>query len=201
MMTQPYPKTPLTEVHRLPKRAAYDRETVHAILDEALVCHIGFTTDEGQPVVLPTAFARLGETIVVHGSVISRMMKVLAGGVPLCLTVSLIDGLVLAKSAFHHSMNYRSVAVFGTATPVTDPAAKEAALRGLTEKLAPGRWDALRPVRAKEVKATTVLELPLVQVVAKTRSGPPVDDAEDLSWPIEAGVLPLRLTVGDFIPG
>ena len=201
MMTQPYPKTPLTEVHRLPKRAAYDRETVHAILDEALVCHIGFTTDEGQPVVLPTAFVRLGETIVVHGSVISRMMKVLAGGVPLCLTVSLIDGLVLAKSAFHHSMNYRSVAVFGTATPVTDPAAKEAALRGLTEKLAPGRWDALRPVTAKEVKATTVLELPLVQVVAKTRSGPPVDDAEDLSWPIEAGVLPLRLTVGDFIPG
>ncbi|TDP46000.1 pyridoxamine 5'-phosphate oxidase family protein [Zavarzinia compransoris] len=196
----PFPKTERTEVRRLPKRAAYDHETVHAILDEALVCHIGFTTAGGQPVVLPTAFVRLGDRIVVHGSVISRMMKVLAGGVPLCLTVSLVDGLVLAKSAFHHSMNYRSVTVFGTATVVTDPAAKAAALHGLTEKLAPGRWDALRPVTAKEVKATTVLELPLTEAVAKVRSGPPVDDAEDLSWPVAAGVVPLRLQAGDLIP-
>ncbi len=141
-----FPRTPRNTVRRLPARAAYDRASVEAILDEGLVAHIGFVGDSGQPFVIPTAYARLGDRVVIHGSVISRMMKVLSTGVPMCLTVTLLDGVVLARSAFHHSMNYRSVTVFGEARLVTDPDAKELALKGLTDKLTSGgRWDALRP--------------------------------------------------------
>lgn len=195
-----YTKTDRTRLHRLPKRGSYDKATVHAIIDEALIAHVGFCAPDGRPVVLPTAIARIGETLIVHGSVISRMMKTLAGGVPLCLTVTHVDGLVLAKSAFHHSTNYRSVTVFGQARVIEAPAAKEAALRALTDHLAPGRWDHLRPVTAKEVKATTALEIDLVEAVAKVRSGPPVDDAEDLDWPVFAGVVPLRLARDEPVP-
>ena len=198
--TRPFPRTVRNTVRRLPARAAYDRNTVEAILDEGLVAHIGFVGDNGQPFVLPTAYARLGDKVIVHGSVISRLMKVLSTGVPLCLTVTLIDGLVLARSAFHHSMNYRSVTVFGEARLLTDPAEKEAALKGLTDKLTNGgRWDALRPVTIKEVAATTVLALPLAEAVAKTRSGPPKDDADDMNWPVWAGVVPLTLVRGEAI--
>lgn len=193
-----YPVTERTRVRRLPARAAYDHATVEAILDEGLIAHVGFAGDNGQPFVLPTAYARDGDKVIIHGSVISRMMKVLSTGVPMCLTVTLLDGLVLARSAFHHSMNYRSVMIFGEARLVSDPAAKEAALKALTDKLTNGgRWDALRPVTRKEVAATTVLELPLAEAVAKARSGPPKDDAEDLDWPVWAGVVPMALTRGD----
>lgn len=198
--SETYPITANTRLRRLPKRGSHDHATVHAILDEALVAHIGFAGAAGQPVVLPTAFARRDDAVIIHGSVVGRMMKTLAEGVPMCLTATLLDGMVLAKSAFHHSMNYRSVTVFGCARLVTDPGAKEAALRALTERLTPGRWDALRPVTAKEVAATTVLELPLLEAVAKVRSGPPIDDAEDLDWPVFAGVVPLSLVAGDPIP-
>lgn len=200
MTDKTFPKTENTRLRRLPKRGSYDRATVHAIIDEAMIAHVGFSAPDGQPVVLPTAVARVGETLIIHGSVISRMMKTLAGGVPLCLTVTHVDGVVLAKSAFHHSMNYRSVTVFGRARTIEDPAAREAALRALTDHLAPGRWDLLRPVTAKEVKATTVLEIPLVEAVAKVRSGPPVDDAEDLDWPVFAGVVPVKLVKGEPVP-
>lgn len=200
MTDKTFPKTENTCLRRLPKRGSYDRATVHAIIDEAMIAHVGFSGPDGQPVVLPTAVARVGETLIIHGSVISRMMKTLAGGVPLCLTVTHVDGVVLAKSAFHHSMNYRSVTVFGRARTIEDPAAREAALRALTDHLAPGRWDLLRPVTAKEVKATTVLEIPLVEAVAKVRSGPPVDDAEDLDWPVFAGVVPVKLVKGEPVP-
>lgn len=200
MTDKTFPKTENTRLRRLPKRGSYDRATVHAIIDEAMIAHVGFSGPDGQPVVLPTAVARVGETLIIHGSVISRMMKTLAGGVPLCLTVTHVDGVVLAKSAFHHSMNYRSVTVFGRARTIEDPAAREAALRALTDHLAPGRWDLLRPVTAKEVKATTVLEIPLVEAVAKVRSGPPVDDAEDLDWPVFAGVVPVKLVKGEPVP-
>ncbi|RJF87198.1 pyridoxamine 5'-phosphate oxidase family protein [Oleomonas cavernae] len=196
--TSTFPRTPRNTVRRLPARAAYDRNSVAAILDEGLVAHIGFAGDRGQPFVLPTAYARLGDKVIVHGSVISRMMKVLSTGVPMCLTVTLIDGLVLARSAFHHSMNYRSVTVFGEAVLVTDPGEKAAALKGLTDKLTNGgRWDDLRPVTSKEVAATTVLALPLAEAVAKSRSGPPKDDAEDMNWPVWAGVVPLSLVKGE----
>lgn len=200
MTDKTFPKTENTRLRRLPKRGSYDRATVHAIIDEAMIAHVGFSGPDGQPVVLPTAVARVGETLIIHGSVISRMMKTLAGGVPLCLTVTHVDGVVLAKSAFHHSMNYRSVTVFGRARTIEDPTAREAALRALTDHLAPGRWDLLRPVTAKEVKATTVLEIPLVEAVAKVRSGPPVDDAEDLDWPVFAGVVPVKLVKGEPVP-
>ncbi|MCF4166636.1 pyridoxamine 5'-phosphate oxidase family protein [Zavarzinia compransoris] len=198
--SETFPVTENTRLRRLPRRGSYDHAAVHAILDEALVAHVGFIGSAGQPVVLPTAFARRGDVVILHGSVVGRLMKTLAEGVPLCLTVTLLDGLVLAKSAFHHSMNYRSVTVFGHARLVTGANEKEAALRALTERLTPGRWDALRPVTAKEVAATTVLELPLLEAVAKTRSGPPVDDAEDLDWPVFAGVVPLSMVAGDAIP-
>ncbi|MFZ2869062.1 pyridoxamine 5'-phosphate oxidase family protein [Zavarzinia sp.] len=200
MTDKTFPKTENTRLRRLPKRGSYDHAVVHAIIDEAMIAHVGFSGPDGQPFVLPTAVARIGDTLIIHGSAISRMMKTLAEGVPVCLSVTHVDGVVLAKSAFHHSMNYRSVTVFGRARMIEDPAAKEAALRALTDHLAPGRWDLLRPVTAKEVKATTVLEIPLVEAVAKVRSGPPVDDAEDLDWPVFAGVVPVKLVKGEPFP-
>jgi hypothetical protein len=184
--------TERTQVHRLPKRGVYDREVVYRILDEGLVCHVGFVAD-GKPVVIPTGYGRAGDTLYVHGSPASRMFKALGEGVDVCITVTLVDGLVLARSAFHHSMNYRSVVVFGKATVLEDPAAKREALRVFTEHVARGRWQEVRQPSEKELKATTVLSLPLDEVSAKVRTGPPLDDEEDYSWPVWAGVLPLEL--------
>ncbi len=190
--------TQRTQVRRLPKRAVYDREAIYAILDEALLCHVGFTMpgDVGQPVqpfVIPTGFARSGSSLYLHGSAASRMLKALAGGVPVCVTVTLLDGLVLARAAFHHSMNYRSVVILGLARLVEDPAEKLAALEAFTNHILPGRWSEVRKPSPSELAATSVLVLRLDEVSAKVRSGPPLDEEPDYQLPIWAGVLPLRL--------
>lgn len=186
-----YAPTPRTRVKRMPKRGRYEREVVHAILDAARVCHVGYAID-GQPYVTPTAHWRDGERVYWHGSSASRMLRSLRpGGVPVCLTVTHLDGLVLARSAFNHSMNYRSVMALGTAHLVEDPDHKLQALETFVDRLYPGRWAELRPATAQELKATTVLWLDLEEVSAKVRSGPPGDDAEDLAWPCWAGVVPI----------
>ena len=184
--------TPRTTVRRLPDRARYDRDTVESILDEGLVCHVGFV-DGGQPFVVPSAYARRGDRLVIHGSAASRMIKALAAGAPACVTVTLLDGLVLARSAFHHSMNYRSVVVLGTATEVTDPEEKGRALDAIVEHVAPGRLSSVRPPSEGEMRATRVVELPLDEASAKVRTGPPKDDEADYALGIWAGELPLRL--------
>jgi uncharacterized protein len=188
--------TPRTQVRRLPDRGRYDSETIYRILDEGFLCHVGFVVD-GQPFVIPTGYARVGDSIYLHGSAASRMLRTLAGGVQVCVTVTLVDGLVLARSAFHHSMNYRSVVILGTAQAVEEPAEKERALAAFTNHVVPGRWDAVRPVRDSEVKATSVLKLSLQEVSAKIRTGPPKDEPEDYKLPIWAGVLPLTLKAGE----
>jgi nitroimidazol reductase NimA-like FMN-containing flavoprotein (pyridoxamine 5'-phosphate oxidase superfamily) len=191
--------TERTQVRRLPKRAVYDREAVYRILDEGLVCHIGFVVD-GQPIVIPTGYGRDGDTLYIHGSAASRMLRNLSQGVEVCVTVTLLDGLVLARSAFHHSMNYRSVMIFGTATIVEDETTKREALRAFAEHIAPGRWREVRPPSENELKATTVLAMPCEEVSAKVRTGPPLDDEEDYALPVWAGVLPLRLTPEPPVP-
>jgi uncharacterized protein len=185
--------TDRTRVRRLPARASYERATIDAILDEGLVCHVGFTVD-GQPYVIPTVYARVGDELFIHGSAASRMLRTLENGVPVCLTVTLLDGLVLARSAFHHSVNYRSVVVLGTAVPVEGEADKRAALEAIVEHVMPGRTDSVRAPTAKEVRATSVLRLPLVEASAKVRSGPPLDDEEDYALECWAGEVPLRVT-------
>jgi nitroimidazol reductase NimA-like FMN-containing flavoprotein (pyridoxamine 5'-phosphate oxidase superfamily) len=192
-------RTARTTVKRLPKRAAYDPATVNAILDEALICHLGFVHD-GQPYVIPTGFARDGDTLFVHGSPASRMLRTLATGVPVCVTVTLLDGMVVARSAFHSSMNYRSVVIIGSATPVLDRDRKLHAMRALVDNLIPGRWDDLRPITEKELRATDVLEIPLLEASAKLRTGGPNDDEEDYALPIWAGVVPLALTPSRPVP-
>ena len=189
-----YQLTQRTRVRRLPERASYDPAVVHAILDEGFVCHVGFVVD-GQPYVIPTGYARVGETLYLHGSSGSRLG--LRPGRPVCVTVTLLDGLVLARSAFHHSMNYRSVTVLGRTRPVTDPDEKEAALRAFVEHVVPGRSDEVRGGDHKELAATAVLALPLEEVSAKVRGGPPIDEEEDHALPTWAGVLPLALTPGE----
>jgi nitroimidazol reductase NimA-like FMN-containing flavoprotein (pyridoxamine 5'-phosphate oxidase superfamily) len=184
--------TKRTQVQRLPDRGKYDSATIYSILDEAFLCHVGFVVD-GQPFVIPTGFARIGDTLYIHGSAASRMLRTLARGIHVCVTVTLVDGLVLARSAFHHSMNYRSVVVLGRAAQVEDREEKLRVLRAFTEHIVAGRWDGLRPVTESELKATSVLALPLAEVSAKIRSGPPKDEAEDYALPIWAGVVPLRL--------
>ena len=184
--------TERTQVRRLPKRAVYDREAIYRILDEGLVCHVGFVVD-GQPVLIPTGYGRDGDTLYVHGAAASRMLRDLAKGVEVSIAVTLLDGLVLARSAFHHSMNYRSVVIFGTAAVVEDQTTKREALRAFTEHIAPGRWREVRPPTESELKATTVLAIPLKEMSAKVRTGPPLDDEEDYSLPVWAGVLPLEL--------
>jgi len=186
--------TDRTQVKRLPKRGAYDHDTVFKILDEAFVCHVGFVVD-GQPFVIPTNFGRVGETLYLHGSAASRMLRTLSEGIPICVTATLIDGLVLARSAFHHSVNYRSVVVLGTARLVTEPAEKMEALRLFTEHIMKGRWEQIRWPSEQELKGTTVLALPLEEVSAKVRTGGPVDDEEDYALPVWAGVLPLPVRV------
>lgn len=199
-MTMPsFPKTDRNTLKRLPKRGVYERETVNQILDEAFLCHVGFAVD-GQPFVIPTGFGRVGDNLYIHGSQISRMLRTLAGGIDVCVTVTLLDGLVLARSAFHHSMNYRSVVVFGRAALVDDKAAKLAALRAFSEHVIPGRWDEAREPTEQELKATAVLRLPLEEASAKVRTGPPIDDEEDYELPIWAGVLPLSVVAGEPVP-
>lgn len=186
--------TPRTTVRRLPKRGVYDRDVVFKILDEALVCHVGFNDEAGRPVVIPTGYGREGERLYLHGSAASRMLRGLSRGIPVCVEVTILDGMVLARSAFHHSMNYRSVVIFGEAVAVEDPAEKNEALRIITDHLVPGRWADVRLPTAQELKGTSVLSLDLTEVSAKIRTGGPVDDEEDMDKPIWAGVVPLRLT-------
>ncbi len=187
--------TERTRVRRLPKRGAYDCETVYSILDEAFVCSIGFVVD-GKPVVIPTNFGRRDDTLYIHGSAASRMIRTLQAGVDMCVEATIVDGLVLARSAFHHSVNYRSVVVFGRARLVDDPAEKSEALRIISEHIVPGRWNSVRWPNEQELKATSVLAIPLAEVSAKVRTGPPVDDEEDLSMNTWAGIIPAQLTFG-----
>jgi nitroimidazol reductase NimA-like FMN-containing flavoprotein (pyridoxamine 5'-phosphate oxidase superfamily) len=192
---EPLRKTARTTLRRLPDRASYDRDTANAILDEALVCHVGFAM-EGEPFVIPTIHARVGGTLYLHGSAASRMLRE-GRKLPVCVTVTLVDGLVMARSAFHHSMNYRSVVVLAQAREVTDPEEKVAALRAIVEHVAAGRWDEVRWPTEPELKGTTVLALPIDEASVKIRTGPPKDDEEDYALDTWAGVIPLRLVAGE----
>jgi hypothetical protein len=194
-MPDPFPVTDRTRVVREANRAVYDRAAIYRILDEGFVCHVGFTVDE-QPFVIPTMYARVGDDLYFHGSAASRMLRGLGAGLPVCITVTLTDGLVLARSVFNHSMNYRSVVALGQAKLIDDPVEKLRALQAFTEKLIPGRWNDARQPNEKELKATSILKLPLTEVSAKVRTGPVEDDADDYLLPVWAGVIPLR-TVAD----
>ena len=194
-MPETQPTSERTRVVREPQRGFYDRETIYKILDEGLVCHVGFSA-ESQPFVIPTLYARVGDAIYFHGSAASRMLRNLGAGADVCVTVTLTDGIVLARSIFNHSINYRSVVALGRATIVDAPAEKLEALRAFAEKMLPGRWDDVRQPNERELKATSILRLPLTEGSAKVRSGPPEDDADDYALRIWAGVIPLR-TVAD----
>jgi hypothetical protein len=188
--------TARTRVVREPHRGLYDRDAVYQILDEGLVCHVGFVFD-GQPFVIPMSYGRAGDHLYLHGSPASRMLRRLGEGVPVCVTVTLLDGLVFARSIFSHSMNYRSVVVLGTAVRVEDPKEKLEALRILSEHIVPGRWKDARPPSESELKATVVLRLPIQEFSGKARTGPPIDDESDHALPTWAGVLPLALKAGE----
>lgn len=190
-----FTKTERTTLKRLPKRGYYERELIYSILDEGLICHIGFTVDQ-RPVVIPTGYGRIDDRLYIHGSQASRMLRTLSDGVDVCVTVTILDGLVLARSAFHHSMNYRSVVMFGRASLITDVAEKNDALLAFSEHIIQQRWQDVREPTEQELKATSVLYLPLTEASAKVRTGPPLDDEEDYSLPMWAGVLPLRLIAG-----
>src|SRR6266849_3543421 len=194
-----FPATERTTVRRIPKRASYERAVVEAILDEGLICHVGFVID-GQPYVIPTIHARVGDRLYVHGSAASRMLRAVQEGIPVCVTVTLLDGLVLARSAFHHSLNYRSVMILGTAVEVTDQTERLAALKAVVEHVVPQRWADVRWPSEQELKATLVLKLPLAEVSAKVRTGPPLDDEEDYQLPCWAGEVPLRLVAQVPVP-
>jgi nitroimidazol reductase NimA-like FMN-containing flavoprotein (pyridoxamine 5'-phosphate oxidase superfamily) len=176
----------------------YDRETAYRILDEGFICHVGFTVD-GQPFVIPTAYGRKEANLYIHGSAASRMLRQMNQGVPVCVTVTLLDGLVVARSVFNHSMNYRSVVILGGAILVEDQEEKLAALRAISEHIIPGRWDDARQPNERELKATSVLRVPIEEFSAKIRVGPPIDDEEDYSFPTWAGVIPLKMKAGDAI--
>ncbi|HKR60415.1 MAG TPA: pyridoxamine 5'-phosphate oxidase family protein [Pyrinomonadaceae bacterium] len=191
-----YPKTDRTTLKRLPKRGVYDSKAIYPILDEGFICHAGFAVDN-RPFVIPTGYARVDDRLYIHGSQASRMLRTLAGGVDVCVTVTLLDGLVLARSAFHHSMNYRSVVMFGHATVVEDQQAKVDALLAFSEHVVPGRWADVRGPTEQELQVTTVLSMDLTEVSAKVRTGPPLDDEEDYDLPVWAGVIPLRLAAGE----
>jgi len=194
-----FPKTELNSVHRLPQRGQYDKETIYRIVDEAKICHVGFAVD-GQPFVIPTIHARDGDMLYLHGAKASRLLKHIAEGHPVCVTITLLDGLVLARSVFHSSMNYRSVVLFGCGTVVEEDAAKLHALEVLTNQLVAGRWEDARKPTPKELNATTVVALSLESASAKIRVGPPSDDEEDYALPIWAGVLPLRQQALELAP-
>jgi len=194
-MSRPQSPTQRTRVVREPDRGVYDRETVYQILDEGFLCQVGFVVD-GQPFVIPTSFGRKEDSLYIHGSAASRMLRQMKESVPVCVTVTLLDGLVLARSVFNHSMNYRSVVILGKATLVDYPEEKLAALRILSEHIIPGRWDDARQPNERELKATSVLRLPIKEFSAKIRTGPPIDEEEDYSFPTWAGVVPLEMKVG-----
>lgn len=194
-----YPVTKRTQLRRRPTRASYDRAVVHGILDSALICQIGFV-EGGRPVVIPTAFVRVDDAVIVHGASKSRMLMALADGADFCCSVTVLDGLVLARSAFHHSVNYRSVVAFGRGEAVDDPLEKTRLLRALVERLYPGRWDVVRPPSLAELQATLVVRLPLHEVSAKRRSGPVIDDEEDHARPVWAGVAPVLQHVTGYEP-
>ena len=189
------PPSARTTVRRLPERGSYDRATAHAILDEGLVAHVGLATDEG-PVVIPMLYGRDGDRLLLHGSTASRLMRGGATGTPLCVTVTLLDGLVLARSAFHHAVNYRSVVVFGEATAIGDPAERRAALDRLVDHIVPGRRADARPPSERELRRTLVLALPLDECSVKVRTGDPKDEDEDMDLPVWAGVVPLATVAG-----
>ena len=193
-----FPKTDLNKVKRLPKRGHYDKETIYSIVDDALICHVGMCID-GQPVVIPTIHARQGDNILLHGASTSRMLNHVATGAELCVTVTHLDGLVLARSVFHHSMNYRSAVLFGNGHLIEDPAEKMEALEIFTEKLIPGRWADARQPTPNEAKATHIVTVPIHSASAKVRVGPPGDDDEDYVLDVWAGVLPMRTVFGDLI--
>jgi nitroimidazol reductase NimA-like FMN-containing flavoprotein (pyridoxamine 5'-phosphate oxidase superfamily) len=192
----PTPPTPRTQDIREPHRGFYDRDTANAILDEGFICHVGFVSD-GHPFVIPTGYGRDGNNLYIHGSAASRMLRNLDQGVQVCLTVTLLDGLVLARSIFNHSMNYRSVVVLGKAVKVDDPQEKLKALHLLSEHIIPGRWAESRQPNEKELKATLVLRLPIEEFSAKVRQGPAIDDEEDMHYPTWAGVIPLQIVPGE----
>ncbi len=188
--------TSRTRVVREPHRAVYDREEIYRILDEGFLCHIGFVVD-GQPYVIPTSYGRKDANLYIHGSSASRMLRNLKEGIAMCVTVTLLDGLVLARSVFNHSMNYRSVVILGRAALVENPAEKLEALRILSEHIIPGRWADSRQPNEKELKVTSVLRVPMEEFSAKVRTGPPIDDEEDYSFPTWAGVVPLEMKAGE----
>ena len=194
-MSETQMPTARTRVVREADRAVYDREVVYGILDEGFFCHVGFAVD-GQPFVIPTSYGRKDANLYVHGSAASRMLRQMKDGVSVCVTVTLLDGLVLARSVFNHSMNYRSLVILGKATLVDDPEEKLSALRVLSEHILPGRWDDARQPNERELKATSVLRVPIEEFSAKVRTGPPIDDAEDYSFPTWAGVVPLEMRAG-----
>lgn len=194
-----FPVTARTTVRRLAKRGVYDKATIYSILDEGFFCHVGFVVDD-QPYVIPTGYARSGDTLYMHGSAANRMLKTAGEGVDICVTVTLVDGLVLARSAFHHSMNYRSVVVLGKARLVTDEQEKRLALHCFTNHVVPGRWEETRQPAPQELKATSVLALPIEEVSAKVRTGGPIDDEKDYSLPVWAGVVPLETHLGKPVP-
>ena len=191
-MSQSEMPTARTRVVREPHRGVYDRETAYRILDEGFVCHVGFVVD-GQPYVIPTSYGRSGDSLYIHGSAASRMLRHMREGLPVCITVTLLDGLVLARSVFNHSMNYRSVVVLGKSTLVDEPKKKLEALRILSEHIIPGRWADARQPNERELKQTAVLRVPIEEFSAKIRTGPPIDDEEDYSFPTWAGVVPLEM--------
>ena len=193
-----FEQTERTTLKRLPKRGNYEREIVNAILDEGFICHVGFIVDN-RPFVIPTGYGRAGDQLYIHGSAASRMLRTLREGIDVCVTVTLIDALVLARSAFHHSMNYRSVVIFGCAQVVEDIDEKMKALHVFTDHIMRGRWEESRQPNEKELRATLVLSLPLAEASAKIRTGPPIDDEEDYELPVWAGELPLHLATGEAV--
>ena len=206
MTTENFERTKRNRVVRMPERGHYDKESVYGIIDEALLCHVGFAP-EGQPFVIPTLHARQGDNLLLHGATTSRLLKHVQAGHPVCVTITLVDGLVLARSVFHHSINYRSVVLFGQGTLIIDPEEKLRALEAFTERIMPGRWADAREPNRKEFKATSVVAIPITSASAKVRVGPPKDDEEDLTRPTWAGIVPIRqvvdapLSAPDLTPG
>lgn len=198
-MSQASTPSPRTRVVREAERGVYDRESAYRILDEGFICHVGFVVD-GQPYVIPTSYGRSGDNLYIHGSAASRMLRNLNSDIPVCVTVTLLDGLVLARSIFNHSMNYRSVVILGKATVVADPIEKIEVLRRLSEHILPGRWDESRPPNERELKATVALRVPIAEFSAKVRIGPPIDDEEDYSFQTWAGVIPLETVAQPPVP-
>jgi uncharacterized protein len=192
-------RTERTTAHRMPQRVSYDRVLLERILDEALYCHVGFVVDQ-QPYVLPTIHARAGDQLFLHGSSAGRMLTAAAAGIPICVTVTILDGLVLARSVYHHSMNYRSAMILGHAVEVIDPGERALALKTIVEHIIPGRWNDVRGPNQQELKATRVVRLPIIEASVKVRTGPPGDEEEDYGLPCWAGELPLKLERHDAIP-